>query len=98
VQDGAKEYVRSYGPVASGCLCPDVGEREVGGGTCQVLDLQVTHHGKPIVMAMLVHVGPGDAGERALAPFRALATPIADMLRPMSYRRSTRLRTRSTAP
>ena len=25
------------------------------------------------------------AGERALAPFRALAIPIADMLRPMSY-------------
>jgi FAD/FMN-containing dehydrogenase len=43
------------------------------------------HHGKPIVMAMLIHVGPGEAGERALAPFRALATPIADMVRPMSY-------------
>jgi len=43
------------------------------------------HHGKPIVMAMLVHVGPNDDGERALAPFRAITTPIADMLRPMSY-------------
>jgi FAD/FMN-containing dehydrogenase len=43
------------------------------------------HHGKPIVMGMLVHVGPGEEGERALAPFRALATPIVDMLRPMSY-------------
>ena len=26
-----------------------------------------------------------DAGERALAPFRALATPIVDMVRPMAY-------------
>jgi FAD/FMN-containing dehydrogenase len=43
------------------------------------------HHGQLVVLAMLVHVGPRDAGERALAPFRALATPIADLLRPMSY-------------
>ncbi|HET7009879.1 MAG TPA: BBE domain-containing protein, partial [Anaerolineales bacterium] len=27
----------------------------------------------------------GEAGERALAPFRALAKPIVDMLRPMKY-------------
>jgi FAD/FMN-containing dehydrogenase len=43
------------------------------------------HHGKPVVFAMLVHVGPTDEGERALVPFRSLATPIADMLKPMSY-------------
>jgi FAD/FMN-containing dehydrogenase len=42
-------------------------------------------HGEPVVLAMLVHVGPSEAGERALAPFRVLAKPIADMLRPMSY-------------
>jgi hypothetical protein len=34
---------------------------------------------------MLVHVGASEAGERAVAAFRAIATPIADMLRPMSY-------------
>jgi FAD/FMN-containing dehydrogenase len=34
---------------------------------------------------MLVHVGDVDAGHRAVAPFRALATPLADMLRPMPY-------------
>jgi FAD/FMN-containing dehydrogenase len=43
------------------------------------------HHGELVVFAMLVHVGPSDAGERALAPFRALATPIVDMLKPMSF-------------
>jgi FAD/FMN-containing dehydrogenase len=43
------------------------------------------HHGKLIVMAMLVYAGDPDAGERALAPFRALATPLADMIRPMPY-------------
>jgi FAD/FMN-containing dehydrogenase len=42
-------------------------------------------HGELVVLAMLVHVGPAEAGERALAPFRALATPVVDMLRPMSY-------------
>jgi len=43
------------------------------------------HHGRPVVIAFLVHAGVGEAGERAIAPFRALATPIADMVRPMRY-------------
>jgi FAD/FMN-containing dehydrogenase len=42
-------------------------------------------HGKLIVMAMLVYAGDAKAGERVLAPFRALATPLADMIRPMKY-------------
>jgi FAD/FMN-containing dehydrogenase len=42
-------------------------------------------HGKPVVMAMLIYAGPVEAGERVLAPFRALATPLADMLKPMRY-------------
>jgi FAD/FMN-containing dehydrogenase len=36
-------------------------------------------------MAMLVYAGETEAGQRAVAPFRALATPIADMVRPMRY-------------
>jgi hypothetical protein len=43
------------------------------------------YHGKLIVMAMLVYAGEADAGQCAIAPFRALATPIADMVRPMRY-------------
>ncbi len=42
-------------------------------------------HGKLIVMALMAYAGDAEAGNRALAPFRALATPIADMLRPMRY-------------
>ena len=42
-------------------------------------------HGNLVVMALLAHVGDVEAGERALAPFRALATPLADMVRPMPY-------------
>lgn len=42
-------------------------------------------HGKLIIMAFLVYAGEAEAGERALAPFRVLATPLADMLKPMSY-------------
>ena len=42
-------------------------------------------HGKLIIMAILVYAGNTDAGQQALAPFRSLATPLADMLRPMSY-------------
>ncbi|HEX7268667.1 MAG TPA: FAD-binding oxidoreductase, partial [Streptosporangiaceae bacterium] len=42
-------------------------------------------HGRPIVLAMLAWTGDADAGERAFAPFRALAEPLADMVRPMPY-------------
>jgi FAD/FMN-containing dehydrogenase len=43
------------------------------------------HHGQLIIMALMCYAGPTDAGERAIAPFRALAKPIADMVRPMRY-------------
>jgi FAD/FMN-containing dehydrogenase len=43
------------------------------------------HHGKIIVMALMCFAGPTEAGEKAVAPFKALATPIVDMVRPMSY-------------
>jgi FAD/FMN-containing dehydrogenase len=43
------------------------------------------HHGRLVVMAFLAHAGGGEAGERAVAPFRALAEPIVDMVRPMRY-------------
>jgi FAD/FMN-containing dehydrogenase len=43
------------------------------------------HHGKLIVMGLMAHVGDLEAGERAMAPFRALATPLADMVRPIGY-------------
>ena len=43
------------------------------------------HHGRLVVMAMLVYAGDPQAGERAVAPLRALATPLADMVRPMPY-------------
>jgi FAD/FMN-containing dehydrogenase len=42
-------------------------------------------HGELVILAMLVHAGDLADGERALAPFRAIAEPLADMLRPMPY-------------
>jgi FAD/FMN-containing dehydrogenase len=42
-------------------------------------------HGQLSILALMCFAGPPEAGERAMAPFRALATPIADMLRPMPY-------------
>jgi hypothetical protein len=44
------------------------------------------HHRKLIVMALLAYAGPADVGERVIAPFRALATPLVDMVQPMPYR------------
>jgi FAD/FMN-containing dehydrogenase len=42
-------------------------------------------HGRRVVMALLAYAGPPEDGERAIAPFRALATPVADLVRPMRY-------------
>jgi FAD/FMN-containing dehydrogenase len=42
-------------------------------------------HGKVILFGMIVHVGGGEAGEQAVAPFRELAEPMADMLKEMPY-------------
>jgi FAD/FMN-containing dehydrogenase len=42
-------------------------------------------HGRPVVLAMMVHAGEGPGAEQALAPFRALDTPIADLVGPMPY-------------
>lgn len=43
------------------------------------------YHGKPIILAMMCYAGPAEAGERVLAPFRAIATPLADMVQAMPY-------------
>jgi FAD/FMN-containing dehydrogenase len=42
-------------------------------------------HGQLIILGMMVYAGDVDAGQRAVAPFRALANPLADMVRPMAY-------------
>jgi FAD/FMN-containing dehydrogenase len=42
-------------------------------------------HGKLIVMALVCYAGDGEAGERAVAPLRALAEPLNDMVQPMPY-------------
>jgi FAD/FMN-containing dehydrogenase len=42
-------------------------------------------HGQLVIMAMLAYAGEVGVGERAVEPFRTLATPIVDMVRPMRY-------------
>ena len=42
-------------------------------------------HGKLVIFGMLCYAGGVDDGERAVAPFRALATPIMDMVKPTQY-------------
>ncbi|MDQ3005331.1 MAG: FAD-binding oxidoreductase [Chloroflexota bacterium] len=43
------------------------------------------YHGKPVVMSMLAYAGEAAQAERVIAPFRALAKPLADMVKPMTY-------------
>jgi FAD/FMN-containing dehydrogenase len=42
-------------------------------------------HGRPTIAILMVHAGGIEAGRRAVAPLRALARPIADVVRPMPY-------------
>jgi len=43
------------------------------------------HHGTLVILAMLAFAGGDVAGVQALAPFRTVATPLADLVRPMPY-------------
>ena len=43
------------------------------------------HHGSLVILGMLAYAGDAQAGDRALAPFRALAEPLADLLKPIPY-------------
>jgi FAD/FMN-containing dehydrogenase len=43
------------------------------------------HHGKLVIFAMMCYAGAVEAGERVMAPFRALAAPIVDMVKPSRY-------------
>ncbi|MGZ8592336.1 MAG: FAD-binding oxidoreductase [Actinomycetota bacterium] len=43
------------------------------------------HHGRLVVFALMAHAGGVEEGQRAVAPFRTLAEPLADLLRPMTY-------------
>ncbi len=42
-------------------------------------------HGQLVVLALVCWSGRPEDGERVLAPFRSLAEPIADMVRPIPY-------------
>jgi FAD/FMN-containing dehydrogenase len=42
-------------------------------------------HGQLVILAMMAYAGDQAAGERAVAPFRALAPPLADLVKPMPY-------------
>jgi FAD/FMN-containing dehydrogenase len=43
------------------------------------------HHGRLGIWAMVVHSAGGEAGERAVEPFRKLGVAVADELKPMPY-------------
>lgn len=43
------------------------------------------HHGQLVVMFLLCYAGEADAGASVIAPLRALAQPLVDMVRPIRY-------------
>jgi FAD/FMN-containing dehydrogenase len=47
--------------------------------------LDAEHHGQLVILALMCFAGPAEAGEPALAPFRALAPPLADLVEEVPY-------------
>jgi FAD/FMN-containing dehydrogenase len=47
--------------------------------------VDAAHHGEVVIFSLACWCGPLDEADAALAPVRAAAPPIGDMLRPMSY-------------
>jgi FAD/FMN-containing dehydrogenase len=47
--------------------------------------IPMEQRGRMALLALIVHLGAPEAGEQALAPFRAIAEPLADLIRPMRY-------------
>jgi FAD/FMN-containing dehydrogenase len=43
------------------------------------------YRGQLVLMGVLCYAGPPESAEPVLAPFRSLATPIADMVKPIPY-------------
>lgn len=43
------------------------------------------HHGQIVLLAMLAYSGDEKEGEKQMAPFRALATPLADLIKAQPY-------------
>jgi FAD/FMN-containing dehydrogenase len=42
-------------------------------------------HGREVIFALMTYAGDVETGEKTVAPFKALATPLADMVKPMTY-------------
>jgi hypothetical protein len=42
-------------------------------------------HDQLVILALMVYAGEVEPGQRVVAPFRELATPLADFVKPMPY-------------
>jgi FAD/FMN-containing dehydrogenase len=54
--------------------------------------------GKPVLAVLVTWTGEIEAGQQALAPFRALAEPVADLVGPMPYPEMYRLTDHQAGP
>jgi FAD/FMN-containing dehydrogenase len=43
------------------------------------------HHGQIVIFAMVAYAGDEEGGKEVMAPFRALAEPLGDLVRPIPY-------------
>ena len=55
-------------------------------------------HGEPVIMALMAYAGDTDAGQRALAPFRALAEPVSPNPTPRPYALAAALNSTAVSP
>ncbi len=71
----AKDVLRFYGESSRGA--PD----ELG----TAFGMLTAPDGNPVAGAVVAYCGPANEGEKVLKPLRTFGTPLADLIRPMSY-------------
>ena len=84
VLPGTREVLRSHLPIAASA--PD--EMSTIAMLMAIPRLPFVpagHHGTLAMLVMVVHAGELEAGHAALAPYRAVATPLGEAVAPMPY-------------
>ncbi len=81
----ANAVLRGHEALVNADVRGDISTLAVLGHVPPVEDFDAALHGVPFVAVLAVHAGPADEGMAALAPFRELATPLADLSGPQPW-------------
>jgi FAD/FMN-containing dehydrogenase len=81
----SRDVLRAHGPIAAGAPDELTTIAVAMAGLPPMPFVPEEHRGRPGFAVLLAYAGNPDAGRSALAPYRAVAAPIADAVAPMPY-------------